>query len=245
MFLPLRDDNPITITPAVTWVLIAVNVLVFLYQVSLGPIAGQTLVFQFGAIPAAIFGQWNLPADVAMVPPAMSLFTGIFLHGSWMHLIGNMWFLWIFGNNIEEAMGHLRFIAFYLLCGLLASLTHIFAYPDSIIPTIGASGAIAGALGAYITLYPRARVWTLIFLVFIIRLIYIPAWVVLGGWIFLQFLNGSMSAVTQNSGGIAFWAHVGGFMAGVLLVGLFKKPQVRFFNPAHRNAGMYYGGDDE
>jgi len=237
--IPLRDDNPITITPVVTWALIAVNVLVFFYQVSLGPNAGQRFVFQFGAIPAVIVGERDLPAGLAVVPSEMSLFTSMFLHGGWMHLIGNMWFLWIFGNNIEEAMGHVRFIVFYVLCGFLASASHIFAYPDSVIPTIGASGAIAGALGAYIMLYPRARVWTLIFLFFFIRLMYIPAWVVLGGWVFLQFLNGSMAAGTQNSGGIAFWAHVGGFIAGVLLVGVFKKRDVKFFSPPRFRAEFY------
>jgi len=237
--IPLRDDNPITITPVVTWALIAINVLVFFYQVSLGPNDGQRFVFQFGAIPAVIVGERDLPVGLAVIPSEMSLFTSMFLHGGWMHLIGNMWFLWIFGNNIEEAMGHFRFIVFYVLCGFLASASHIFAYPDSVIPTIGASGAIAGSLGAYIMLYPRARVWTLIFLFFFVRLLYIPAWVVLGGWVFLQFLNGSMAAGTQDSGGIAFWAHVGGFIAGVLLVGVFKKRNVKFFSPPRFHAEIY------
>jgi membrane associated rhomboid family serine protease len=245
MFLPLRDDNPIKVTPVVTWALIAVNAVVFLYQVSLGPHAAQRFVFQFGAIPAVILGQQALPAGMAIIPPGMSLLTSIFLHGSWMHLVGNMWFLWIFGNNIEEAMGHVRFLAFYILCGLAASLSQIFVSPQSVIPTIGASGAIAGALGAYLMLYPRARVWTLVFFVFFIRMIYIPAWIILGGWIFLQFLSGSMAIGTQNAGGIAFWAHVGGFIAGVLLVGLFKKPQVKFFNPPYRSVDMHYSGDAE
>ncbi len=241
--IPLRDDNPISITPIVTWALIAVNVLVFLYQISLGPNAGQRFVFQFGAIPAVIVGERGLPVGLAVIPPGMSIVTSMFLHGGWMHLIGNMWFLWIFGNNIEEAMGHFRFAAFYGLCGFLASASHIFANPESVLPTIGASGAIAGALGAYIMLYPRARVWTLIFLFFFIRLMYIPAWVVLGGWIFLQFLNGSMASGTQDTGGIAFWAHVGGFIAGVLLVGLFKKRNVKFFNPPRPHAEVYYNGE--
>ncbi len=237
--IPLRDDNPITITPVVTWGLIAVNVLVFLYQVSLGPNAGQRFVFQFGAIPAVIVGERDLPVGLAVIPKEMSLLTSMFLHGGWMHLVGNMWFLWIFGNNIEEAMGHLRFVVFYVLCGFLASISHIFAYPDSVIPTIGASGAIAGSLGAYIMLYPRARVWTLFFLFFFVRLMYIPAWVVLGGWVFVQFLNGSMAAGTQNTGGVAFWAHVGGFIAGIFLVGVFKKRHVKFFNPPRFHAEIY------
>jgi membrane associated rhomboid family serine protease len=241
--LPLRDDNPITITPIVTWVLIAVNVVIFLYQVSLGANASQRFVYQFGAIPAVIVGEQRLPDTIAAIPPPMSLFTSMFLHGGWMHLVGNMWFLWIFGNNIEEAMGHFRYLAFYLICGFAASASHILAYPDSTIPSIGASGAIAGALGAYIMLYPRARVWTLIFLGFFMRLMYVPAWIVLGFWILLQFINGSMAAGTQDAGGVAFWAHVGGFIAGVLLVGLFKKSTIRFFNPPHSHSNMYYSGD--
>jgi membrane associated rhomboid family serine protease len=241
--IPLRDDNPITITPVVTWALIAVNVVIFLYQVSLGPNASQLFVYQFGTIPAVVVGAERLPEAMVAIPPAVSLFTSMFLHGGWMHLVGNMWFLWIFGNNIEDAMGHLRYLAFYVICGMIASASHILAYPDSTIPSIGASGAIAGALGAYAMLYPRARVWTLIFVVFFMRLMYIPAWIVLGIWILLQFINGSMAAGTQNAGGIAFWAHVGGFIAGILLVGLFKKRDVRFFNPPRLHAKMFYGGD--
>jgi membrane associated rhomboid family serine protease len=239
--LPLRDDNPVTIIPFITWALIAVNTLVFLYQISLGPNASQLFVYQFGAIPAVVVGKQALPSELAVIPAKASMFTSMFLHGGWMHLIGNMWFLWIFGNNIEEAMGHFRFLAFYLICGLLASASQIYAYPDSTIPSIGASGAIAGALGAYIMLYPRARVWTLIFLGFFIRLMYVPAWIVLGFWILLQFINGSMAGA-QAMGGVAFWAHVGGFLSGVLLVGLFKKSGVRFFNPPRAHAGAYYGG---
>ena len=226
---PLRDDNPVTITPFVTWAIIAVNVVVFLYQICLAPNESQLFVYKFGSIPAVVVGGQHLPMAAAAVPPVLTLVTGMFLHGGFMHLIGNMWFLWIFGNNIEEAMGHLRYFAFYIICGLLASIGNILAYPDSTIPTIGASGAIAGAMGAYIMLYPRARVWTLIFIIFFIKLMYIPAWIVLGFWIVLQFLNGSMAGA-QNAGGVAFWAHVGGFIAGILLVGLFKRREVRFFN---------------
>ena len=239
---PLRDDNPTTITPTVTWSLIGISSIVFIYQLSLGQQASQIFAYQYGAVPAVIAGGQRLPADMAAIPPAASLFTSMFLHGGWMHLIGNMWFLWIFGNNIEEAMGHFRFLAFYFICGILASVSQVLSYPDSTIPTIGASGAIAGVMGAYLMLYPRARVWTLIFLVFFIRLIYLPAGVVLGFWILLQFVNGSMAS-GQGAGGVAFWAHIGGFIAGVLLVGLFKKRNVRFFNPPRQPAEIYYSGD--
>ncbi len=239
---PLRDDNPTTITPVVTWVLIAISSMVFIYQLTLGPEQSQIFAYQYGAVPDVIIGQQRLPSNIAVIPPIVSLFTSMFLHGGWMHLVGNMWFLWIFGNNIEEAMGHLRYLSFYLICGLLASTAQIVSYPESAIPTIGASGAIAGVMGAYLMLYPRARVWTLIFLVFFIKLIYLPAGVVLGFWILLQFINGSMAA-GQNAGGVAFWAHIGGFVAGVLLVGLFKKRNVRFFNPPRQQAEIYYSGD--
>ena len=235
---PLKDDNPTTITPFVTWGLIAANIAVFFYQLTLPANAAEVFVYQFGAIPAVIFGDKSLPAGMVEIPPTLSLFTSMFLHGGWMHLIGNMWFLWIFGNNIEEAMGHVRYLVFYLLCGLLASASHILSNPASIIPSIGASGAISGALGAYVMLYPRAGVYTLIFFGFFVRLMYVPAGVVLGIWIVLQFLNGSMAG-RQDAGGIAFWAHVGGFAAGVLLVGLFKKRGVRFFNPPHFHGPAY------
>jgi len=236
---PLRDDNPTTITPFVTWALIAVNAAVFLYQISLTADAVQVFLFQFGTIPSVVLGAKKLPAQLAVIPPMASVFTSMFLHGGWMHLVGNMWFLWIFGNNIEEAMGHVRYLAFYLICGILASAAHILTNPSSSIPSIGASGAIAGALGAYIMLYPRARVWTLIFLGFFIKLMYVPAGVILGFWILLQFINGSMMTGRQDAGGVAFWAHVGGFIAGVALVGLFKKRGVRFFNPPRYHADIY------
>ncbi len=236
---PLRDDNPIKIIPVITWMLIAVNAAVFLYQISLSVKAAEIFAYQFGAIPSVVLGAKQLPARFAVIPPAASVFTSMFLHGGWMHLIGNMWFLWIFGNNIEEAMGHARYLAFYVFCGILASIAHILTNTNSAIPSIGASGAIAGILGAYIMLYPRARVWTLIFLGFFVKLLYVPAGVILGFWILLQFINGSMMAGRQNMGGVAFWAHVGGFIAGVLLVGLFKRRNVRFFNPARSHSETY------
>ena len=230
---PLKDDNPTTITPIVTWTLIAINTAVFLYQISLGPGSSQLFVFQYGAIPSVILGHQSLNANIAVIPPVLSVFTSMFLHGGFMHLIGNMWFLWIFGNNIEDSMGHLRFIGFYLICGILASWSHIASDPGSVIPSIGASGAISGVMGAYIMLYPRARVLTFIFLFIFIRLMYLPAAVILGYWFLIQLLSGSMT-LGEQGGGVAFWAHIGGFVAGVLLVGLFKKKNVRFFNrPRH------------
>jgi membrane associated rhomboid family serine protease len=238
---PLKDDNPTTITPVVTWALIAVNAAVFLYQVSLGPKASQVFVYQYGAIPAVVTGVQSLPAMLAAIPPFLSIFTSMFLHGSWMHLIGNMWYLWIFGNNIEEAMGGFRYLAFYLVCGLLASMSQILPNAASIVPTIGASGAIAGVLGAYTLLYPRARVLTFVMAIFFVRLMYIPAGFILGFWFVFQIVSGRITG-DPNAGGIAFGAHIGGFIAGMLLVGLFKKQGVRFFNqPGDRLSGTIDG----
>jgi membrane associated rhomboid family serine protease len=236
---PLRDDNPIKIVPFVTWALIAVNVMIFLYEVSLGPGSLQVFVYQYGAIPAVVVREQNLPARIAAIPPIISLFTSMFLHGGWMHLIGNMWYLWIFGNNIEEAMGHLRYVVFYLVCGLVASGSHVLSNIISTIPSIGASGAISGVLGAYLLLYPRARVLTFFYLGFFIRLMYIPAGLILGFWFILQVLSGSIAG-RQAAGGVAFWAHIGGFIAGVFLVGFFKKRTVHFFNPPRRHPRSIY-----
>ncbi|MBM3790611.1 MAG: rhomboid family intramembrane serine protease [Acidobacteria bacterium] len=235
--IPLKDDNPARITPVITVMLIAANVLVFLYQMSLGIRGARLFVYQFGAIPAVITGAQSLPAELVAIPPVFSLVTSMFLHGGLMHIGGNMLYLWIFGNNIEEAMGHVRFVAFYLVCGLLAALANMLTDIGSAIPMIGASGAISGVLGAYLLLYPRAQVLTLVPLGFFIRLMYIPAGLVLTIWFVLQLINSSMSG--GEGGGVAWWAHIGGFVAGMVLVGIFKKRRVRFFNPPHHHASRY------
>ena len=236
--IPLKDDNPTRITPLVTIGFIAVNALVFLYQWSLGSSGERIFVYQYGAIPAVVAGQQSLPAQIAAIPPMLSIITSMFLHGGFMHIIGNMLYLWIFGNNIEEAMGHVRFVVFYILCGILASMAHILSDLHSTIPSIGASGAISGVLGAYLLLYPRARVLTLVPLGFIMRLMYIPAGLVLSFWFVLQLISGSLGQ-GQAGGGVAWWAHVGGFVAGMLLVALFKKRDVRFFAPPQYHASRY------
>ena len=233
--IPLRDDNPTKIVPVMTVGLIVLNALVFLYQISLGPGGAEVFIYQFGAIPAVIFGSQSLPSELVAIPASMSIFTSMFLHGGFMHLIGNMLYLWIFGNNIEDAMGHARFILFYLLTGIAASMAHFFTDLNSEIPTIGASGAISGILGAYILLYPRAQVLVLIFLGFFIRVMYVPAGLALGFYFLLQILQGTLT-FGQGGGGVAWFAHIGGFMAGLLLVGLFKQPTVRFFNQPHYHA---------
>ena len=236
--IPLHDDNPTVITPIVTIGFIVACVLVFFYQVSLPPRAGEMFVYQFGAIPAVVFGQAELPQELVALPAYGTLLSSMFLHGGFMHLIGNMLYLWIFGNNIEDIMGHGKFVIFYVLCGVLAALSHAVIDPGSKVPMVGASGAISGILGAYILIYPHARVLILIPLGFFMHTLYVPAGVVLGLWFLMQLLSGGMS-LGQEGAGIAFFAHIGGFIVGVLLIGLFKHPHVRFFNPAHRRSRWY------
>ena len=230
--IPLRDDNPTEITPVVTVGLIIACALVFLYQAILGMASGEAFVYQYGAIPAVVFAYAEIPVEFGAVSPYTSLITSMFLHGGWMHLIGNMLYLWIFGNNIEDVMGHGRFLIFYALCGIVAALSHAATDPLSVIPMVGASGAISGVLGAYLLLYPRARVLVFIPLGFISQMIYVPAAIVLGLWFVIQVVSGGMSLGAEG-GGVAFFAHIGGFVAGIVLIGFFKHPHVRFFNPPH------------
>lgn len=226
--IPLRDDNPTELTPVVTIAFIAACAVVFLYQATLQDPVGEAFVFHYGAIPAVVLGQASLPPEFAGFPAYASLLTSMFLHGGWMHLLGNMLYLWIFGNNVEDVMGHARFVIFYLTCGVAAALSHAFTDPASTVPMVGASGAISGVLGAYLLLFPRAQVLVFIPLGFASRMMYVPAGFVLGFWFVLQLLSGGMSRGRQG-GGVAFWAHVGGFIAGMLLIGLFKRSDVPFF----------------
>lgn len=226
--LPLHDDNPTERTPFVTITIIAICVLVFLYQASLPHSSDETFVFQYGAIPAVVFGHAALPGDMVALPGMLTLLTSMFLHGSWMHLLGNLLYLWIFGNNIEDIMGHARFVIFYAVCGVLAALSHALTDPSSQIPMVGASGAISAILGAYLLVFPRARVLILIPPPFL-RTAYVPAVVVLGMWFLGQLLSGGMSLGTKG-GGIAFFAHIGGFIAGMALIGLFKRREVPLFS---------------
>ena len=233
--IPLRADHPTTIRPILCISFITINVLVFLHQLSLGPELAQLFVYRYGAIPAVLFGQETLPPEASVLPPVMSLFTSMFLHGGLMHVGGNMLYLWIFGNNIEDIMGHERFLIFYLLTGLLAAMSHAVLDAGSVVPMIGASGAISGVLGAYLLIYPHAQVLVLIPFGFFSRMIYIRAGWVLGFWFLMQIFSGGMS-IGQKGGGVAWFAHIGGFIAGMLLVGFFKRRDVRFFNPPHRHA---------
>ena len=218
--IPIGDVNPRQRFPIVTASIILLNALVFLYQVTLPDDELASFVLQAGMVPYEVT---QLPSGGAIV----SLLTSMFLHGGWLHIIGNMLYLWIFGDNIEEALGPLPFILFYLSAGVIAALSQIAVDPTSRIPTIGASGAIAGVLGAYLVVFPKARVRTLIFLVRIVRVIQLPAIVVLGFWFVLQLFSGVVSiGVTTTGGGVAWFAHIGGFVAG-LAVGLFLRGRIR------------------
>lgn len=227
--IPLRDDNPTKTRPLVTVALMTAITLVFLWQLSLGQPGGQAAVYALGLIPSVILGLHDLPPELAILPSSTTLVTSMFLHGGWMHLLGNMLFLWIFGDNVEEAMGRAKFLIFYLLCGVAAAFAQALPDPHSTIPMIGASGAISGILGAYLLLYPRARVLVLIPLGFFFFTVRWPASVVLIGWFTVQFLSSALAAASE--GGVAFRAHLGGFIAGLALAALFKKPDVRLFNP--------------
>jgi membrane associated rhomboid family serine protease len=223
--IPLSDDNPSQLRPVVTIGLIVTCIVVFLWQLGHDPDASQALVYAYGLVPSVLFHISSLPPEVAVVPPALTVVTSMFLHGGWLHLIGNMLYLWIFGDNVEDSMGHARFIVFYLLCGVTAALTQAIPDPQSDLPMIGASGAISGVLGAYLLLFPRARVLVLVPIVFIFTTLRLPAAFVLGLWFLLQALNGLYNA--DAGGGVAFRAHIGGFVAGMALVMLFKRPGFR------------------
>ena len=213
--IPYKDDNPTERRPVVTVALIVINVLVFFYELSRGPRL-EGFLNEFGAIPAGIFSGTGRAVPPAL-PVPVTLLTSLFLHGGWMHLIGNMLYLWIFGNNIEDILGRFRFILFYLAGGVVATLAQGITSPASAIPTIGASGAISGVLGAYLLIFPRARVYTLLPIGFFLQVVVLPAYFVLGFWFVLQFFSGVFSLGSQH-GGVAFFAHVGGFIFGMLLI---------------------------
>ncbi len=231
---PYHDENETQRPPYTTMALIAVNAAAWLLVQGAG--AGAALarsVCDLGLIPGELTASLppgvGLPMGeglVCVTDPGrqlFNLFSSMFLHGSWMHLLGNMWFLWLFGNNIEDSMTRPRFVAFYLLCGLGAALAQVMAEPSSAIPMVGASGAISGIMGAYLVLFPRVRVFTIVPLGFYVTNIALPAWVMLFYWAVLQFAGGVTSVLGEQRGGVAFWAHLGGFLAGVVLVKVFER----------------------
>jgi membrane associated rhomboid family serine protease len=231
--IPYRDENPTLKTPYVTYAIVALNVVVWIVVQGAGttlPLARS--ICDLGLIPGELTGRVaagaalqmgpDLFCRVAAAPHYEHVLTSMFLHGSWMHIIMNMWFFWIFGNNIEDSMGRVRFIVFYLMCGTAAALGQVVMDPASPVPVVGASGAISGVMGAYLVLYPRVRVFTLVPLGFFLTTIALPAWAMLGYWIVLQFLGGlPQLAGAQSNGGVAFWAHIGGFVVGAAAIRLF------------------------
>jgi membrane associated rhomboid family serine protease len=223
--IPLGDDQPRFSTPYVTYFLIAINLVIFFLEWAMDPASLKLLVYQFGMVPSQVTalaeGARGGHPTAALVP----VLTSMFLHGSWLHVAGNMWFLWIFGDNVEDYLGHFKYLAFYLLSGIAAACAQIISNPFSRVPNVGASGAIAGILGAYFILYPKARVLTWFPLIFFFHL---PAWVMLGYWFVYQFLSGAATSITQTSGGIAFWAHVGGFVTGIVLIKVFPERPRRY-----------------
>jgi membrane associated rhomboid family serine protease len=237
--LPLRDDVPTQSFPLVTVALIAANVLVFLYEFTLGFSPGahpavaaeaerayQAFIFEFGLVPCRLADACPARLETLLAgapPPWLTVFTSMFVHGGLFHVGGNMLSLWIFGNNVEDSMGKGRFLVFYLLCGVAAALAQYLTDTRSPVPMVGASGAVSGALGAYLILFPGARVWTLVIFGFFWRFVPVPALIVLGFWIVVQVLNGVVTFGRGEPGGVAFLAHVGGFVAGMALVGLFRR----------------------
>lgn len=225
--IPIHDDNPTDKPTYVTWALIAICVLVFIVQYTAAPAITRQITYSFGLIPAVLNNFASLPAEVHRVSAEATLLTSMFLHGGFMHLAGNMLYLWIFGNNIEDCMGHLKFVLFYLLCGAAAAYAQVLFNPDSTIPMVGASGAISGVLGAYLLVYPKAHVLVLIPLGFIIQTIRLPAVAVLSIWFAIQIFS-SLNA-DPDKPGVAWYAHIGGFVAGCVLIPLFKSRHVPFF----------------
>ena len=241
---PIRDDNPHFLTPYATYGIIALNVIgwVFLQGLGMEP-ALSSSVCGLGLIPGELLQTVPAGTRFQVSPNSVcvlgdtsawyTVITSMFMHGGWFHIIGNMWFLWIFGNNVEDSMGSFRFVVFYLLCGLLAAALQTATNPDSAIPMVGASGAIGGVMGAYILLYPRVHVHMLFFFGFYVTTFAVPAVLMLGYWLLIQVIGG-LGTLGAQGGGVAFWAHIGGFVGGAALIFLFRNPQLLKRHP-------YYG----
>jgi membrane associated rhomboid family serine protease len=232
--LPLYDDNPVRRFPLVTVLIVAACIGVYLWQLGLGARGEAAFVYGYGMIPSVLFGVRELPPGLAAIPAPLTILSSMFLHGGFLHLAGNLLYLWIFGNNVEDSMGAGRFAVFYLLCGTAAALAQAFAAPLSDAPMVGASGAIGGVLGAYLVLHPRANVRVFVWILILIRLINVPAAIVLGVWFAGQVL--SAATVPAGEGGVAVWAHLGGFAAGAILIPFFRRRAVPLFEPARSQA---------
>jgi membrane associated rhomboid family serine protease len=235
---PIRDDVPSRSFPVVTVGLIVVNAIVFLAELAMGARGLRAAVVNYGLVPAFV-SDYAAGEGVSAGQALFPFFSSMFLHGGFLHLIGNMWYLWIFGDNVEDRLGHARFLVFYIICGILGNLAHYAFNSSSQIPTIGASGAVAGVLGVYLVSYPRARIVVLLWLGFFVQFIELPALIVLGFWLILQFINGAFSVVMSSAtGGVAWWAHIGGFLGGILILKLFRpRPRISYV----RGRRGYYG----
>lgn len=231
--IPLHDDNPTDITPVLTVFFIAVCILVYFWQASLGQQGNQAVVYSLGVIPAVLLDKVQLPDQLVLIPAELTIFTSMFMHGNFMHLAGNMLYLWIFGNNVEDAMGHIRFVIFYLLCGIAAVFGQVIQNPDSQIPMIGASGAISGILGAYLLLHPRARILVIVPLGFYAQMLHLPAGLVLVVWFVIQIVSSLLAE--PGSAGVAWFAHIGGFIAGMALIPVFKYRRVHLFQQSRKS----------
>jgi len=231
--LPLYDDTPSPRPPVVTIAVIFACSAIFLWQLGQGERGAERVALEYGLIPSVLFGAAELPPSLDRVPAWATLVTSMFLHGGWLHLIGNMIYLWIFGKSVESTLGPMRFAIFYLVTGLGAALVQALVDPAAEVPVIGASGAIAGILGAYLVLYPRGNVVVFIWIFVFVRLVSVPAVILLGLWFLLQ-LVGALSAPASDSG-VAVWAHVGGFVMGAVLVVFFRRPGTGMFGPARTN----------
>jgi membrane associated rhomboid family serine protease len=240
---PIRDDNPHFLTPLVTYGLIGLNTAAWVLVQGLGADpALATSVCELGLTPGELLG--NLPPGTSVpltpslacvveaAPAYHTVFTSMFMHGGWFHILSNMWFLWIFGNNVEDSMGHVRFAVFYLLCGLVAAGLQVASNPGSAVPMVGASGAIGGVMGAYVLLYPRVNVHLFLWFGFFFTTVAVPAYFMLGYWLLIQLVGG-LGSLGSEGGGVAFWAHVGGFAAGAALIPLFKSPKLLRRHPYH------------
>ena len=215
---PYKDENPTRTIPFVTISLIIINIAVFLIHLS-HPSEFKRIVFYYGATPAYLLSL----DSTQPVHPLMTLFTSMFMHGGLLHIASNMLYLWIFGNNIEDRLGHIKFTFFYILGGIVAAYAHSISDPSSVIPMIGASGAVSGVLGAYLLLFPYAKVHTLIFLGFFVQVIRLPAFIVIGFWVVIQFINGFLSKGAVDNGGVAWFAHIGGFVFGIITIMIFLR----------------------
>jgi membrane associated rhomboid family serine protease len=223
--IPLKDDNPSHRFPFVTLVLVLANIVAFLYELLGGTSGAEQVIASLAFVPYEFVNRTDLPPASA-VPIPLTLFTSMFLHAGWLHLGGNMLYLWIFGNNVEEEFGVFRFLLFYLFSGVVAALAHVVTAPGSTIPVVGASGAVAGVLGAYLVLYPHARVLTLVPILFFIRLLWLPSILLLGLWFVLQVLEGLPTLGLAEKAGVAWFAHIGGFLTGIV-VGLVARRRRR------------------